>query len=105
MQECRPQMQGGGHAAPCNKPALPDDEPGILADTLDFVWFVLSHAACGDSMTETRLDEGSVLCRCLRCDESGIFGRVTRTDEQPAVDPTASRGITQKTLEVKGCTR
>lgn len=39
-----------------------------------FAVFVFAHAGCGDEVLDSRVDEDSVECWCLRCDEMRIFG-------------------------------
>jgi hypothetical protein len=43
-----------------------------------FAAFVLVHAGCGKEVMESRLSEDTVACRCLRCEETGIFGPADR---------------------------
>lgn len=42
--------------------------------TSGFAAFALLHARCGDAVVETRLDEGSLACWCVRCGEARVFG-------------------------------
>ena len=46
--------------------------------SVSFAAFVLVHAGCGKEVMESRLSEDTVACRCLRCDETGIFGPADR---------------------------
>jgi hypothetical protein len=39
-----------------------------------FLAFALLHAGCGDKVIEARLDQRTLACWCLRCDELRIIG-------------------------------
>lgn len=40
---------------------------------LSFAAFVLAHERCAGDVAETRLDDGTLACRCLPCDEVRVF--------------------------------
>ena len=41
---------------------------------ISFALFALSHAGCGDWLSEARLDENTVAYWCSRCDDARTFG-------------------------------
>ncbi len=55
---------------------------------IPFVLFALSHAGCGDGLSEIRLDGGTVACWCSRCDDARVFGP---TEERSQTKPVTRR--------------
>lgn len=61
--------------------SVPQDRIGRRADQAnpsallwEFAEFVFHHAECPDEVMEVKLDEASIACWCLPCDELRVFG-------------------------------
>lgn len=54
---------------------LPGEYRRVRKDdvSMSFAAFVFAHAECGDDISETRLDDRSIACRCLWCGEAAVF--------------------------------
>lgn len=51
----------------------PGGRSGAEKTALAFAAFVLAHEDCAGEMAEARLDDETLACRCLPCDEVRVF--------------------------------
>ena len=59
---------------------------GRSGDTsIPFALFALSHADCGDWLSEARLDENTVAYWCSRCGDARTFGPTGRSSPTKTV--------------------